>query len=97
MTPRPDYSPAMLRMFLHARAVLASALATGKADKATATRKAKAGPRHLARVTQEEFDLAWTGRLLAPEPRVRLWAVLGHFPGDHGIALTHGGQEAAHG
>jgi hypothetical protein len=36
---------------------------------------------------------AWMGRLPTPEPRARLWAVLGHFPSDFGVVLTHGGQE----
>ena len=82
MTGRPDYSPAMLRFFLRARAAHHGKAITARLRKA-------------ARVTLAEFDMAWMGRLNSPEPRLRLWGALGIVPADHGILLTHGGQEVA--
>lgn len=92
MSPRPDYSPAMLRLFLRARALHAAASARSPARRAAAARRFRDETRRTARVTVAEFDFAWMGRLLRPEPRARLWAVLGHHPSDFGIVLTHGGQ-----
>lgn len=92
VSARPDYSPAMLRLFLRARAAHAAATARGQGRRAVAAKRYRDDTRRLARVTVAEFDFAWMGRLLRPEPRTRLWAVLGHHPVDHGIVLTHGGQ-----
>lgn len=89
MTARPDYSPAMLRLFLRAGATHAAAQAV---EPAQAAKRFRDETRRTARVTVAEFDFAWMGRLLRPEPRARLWAVLGHHPSDFGIVLTHGGQ-----
>lgn len=92
MSARPDYSPAMLRLFLRARALHAAASTRTSRQRAVAAKRYRDDTRRLAGVTVAEFDFAWMGRLLRPEPRVRLWAVLGHHPADHGIVLTHGGQ-----
>ncbi|MER2535504.1 MAG: hypothetical protein ABTQ31_10125 [Rhizobiaceae bacterium] len=78
----PDFSPAMLKFFLRARA-----MHEGK--------PARARLRKAARVTVAEMDMAWMGRLERPDPRARLWGALGHVPADHGVMLNHGGQ--AHG
>ncbi|WP_411033822.1 hypothetical protein [Shinella sp. BYT-45] len=61
--------------------------------KASALRAAKAQLRQLAGVTREEFQAAWTGRLMEPEPRVKLWSALGISPHVLGLRLVHGGQE----
>lgn len=103
----PDFSPAMLRLFLHGRCRLAHALA-GKGGYGPAAKRERDRLRRLAGITAAEMEFAWAGRLLDAGRRTRLWAVLGHFPADHGILLTHGGQtgvqtgvqitaEAAHG
>lgn len=94
MTARPDFSPDMLRFFLRARALVR---ADGKrgGGRVNALQAFKARMRREAGVTAAELDLAWMGRLQSPLPRARLWAVLGHHPVDHGLMLTHGGQEAA--
>lgn len=93
MTPTPDFSPAMLRLFLRARADLGMPEGATRRQRAAALRAFKMGIRKQAGVTSGQFDLAWMGRLQTPETRVRLWAVLGHFPGDFGIVLDYGGQE----
>lgn len=95
MSPiRPDFSPAMLAFFLRARAHFAQ---TGKPPARggfqAAARHEKTRLRKLASVTHAEMEFAWMGRLLSPAPRARLWGALGHVPGDHGVLLTHGGQE----
>lgn len=94
---RPDYSPAMLRLFLRARAVHTVGGLTAPMRRAAAVDRCKVKLRRSANVTRAEFDFAWSGRLSSPVPRARLWAVLGHHPGDFGIVLTEDGQEAAHG
>ncbi|APH71427.1 hypothetical protein [Aquibium oceanicum] len=81
MTGVPEYSPAMLRLFLRARAVHEGSAARF----ARRTRKA-------AKVTEAQFESAWTGRLTSPQPRSRLWGALGLVPADHGVMLTAGGQ-----
>lgn len=91
---RPDFSPSMLRLFLRAQALHAASSARGPAGRAAAAKRFRAETRRLARVTVAEFDFAWMGRLLRPEPRARLWAVLGHRPADFGVVLTHGGQSS---
>lgn len=97
VTCRPDFSPAMLRLFLRARAVHAVGGARGAARRAAALKRCRDETRRLAKVTAAEFDFAWMGRLCAPAPRARLWAVLGHHPSDFGVVLDHGGQEVEHG
>lgn len=97
MTCGPKFSPEMLRLFLRARVVHALGGVTGSARRAAALARCKGRLRRMAKITHAEFDLAWMGRLLSPEPRARLWAVFGHRPSDYGIVLTHGSQEAKHG
>lgn len=97
MTPRPDFSPKMLSLFLRARAFHAVNETGEPWRKTEIVRAWKAATRKLAGVTNTEFHLAWMGWLQAPETRARLWAVLGHFPSDHGVMLTHEGQEAVNG
>lgn len=88
----PSFSPAMLQLFLYAHCVAAHARAP-RLKFQTAAEREKARLRKLARVTVNQMHSAWMGRLPTPEPRARLWAVLGHFPSDFGVVLTHGGQE----
>lgn len=97
MSGLPDFSPAMLRLFLRARAVHALGGVRGPARRAAALKRCKAGLRSRAKITHAEFEFAWMGRLLSPVPRARLWAVLGHHPSDFGIVLTHGSQEVING
>ncbi|RUV69651.1 MAG: hypothetical protein EOR26_05070 [Mesorhizobium sp.] len=95
--PVPSFSPAMLRLFLHARCRHAhfSHLAEGSpsgARKSPAKRELDR-LRKLAGITNNDMHSAWMGWLPTPETRVRVWAVFGHFPTDFGITLTHGGQD----
>jgi hypothetical protein len=95
---RPDFSPAMLAVFLRARAHLAVSQSGEPARRTAIVRATKDQLRRQAGVTATEMHFAWMGWLPTPETRARLWAVLGHHPGDHGVTLTHGGQVfSAHG
>ncbi|WP_265518946.1 hypothetical protein [Nitratireductor luteus] len=93
LAPRPDFSPTMLRFFLRARAKQAVADSGRPGQSYRIVKDFKTRLRKSAGVTVTQMDLAWMGRLNTPEPRARLWAVLGHFPADHGVTLTHGGQD----
>lgn len=85
--PVPEYSPAMLRLMLEGRAVLARD-DHGIRAKAFAMEIAK-----LAGVHVQAVHFAFAGRLKKAELRVRIWAVLGHTPGLQGILLTDDGGQ----
>ena len=90
----PDFSPAMLRLFLRAR--MTHALNTAFPGKPTGIRNGERnGLCKRAGITRGEWDMAWMGRLMRPEPRTRIWVALGADPAASGITLTHGGQETA--
>lgn len=97
MVARPDFSPAMIAFFLRARVAFAHAEKPARCGPGATARRELARLRKLSGLTVNQMEMAWMGRLLAPEKRAALWSVLGHFPGDHGIRLTYGGQEACHG
>jgi hypothetical protein len=84
----PEFSPAMLRLMLEGRAVLARA-DSGLTQKQFAAQLAK-----LAGVDRRLVGYAMSGRLRKADARTRLWAVIGHFPSDFGIVLMDkGGQQ----
>jgi hypothetical protein len=91
--PVPSFSPAMLRLFLHARCRHAHAERPARCGYGVTARREKDRLRKLAGITNNDMHFAWMGRAQSPEARTRLWAVLGHFPSDFGITLTHGGQD----
>lgn len=93
MTTRPDFSPAMLAFFLRARAYHAHACKPARCGMQATVKRLKAEWRRLAKLTNTQIDLAWMGRLNRAEPRTALWAVLGHFPADHGILLSDDGGQ----
>ncbi len=93
---RPDFSPAMLMLFLRARALHAMAPHRGATRREGVLASFRNKTRRSAGLTFAEFDMAWMGRLNGAVPRARLWAVLGHFPADHGLVLTDDGG-ASHG
>ncbi len=74
----------MLRFFLRARAFAAGESAGIFYESV----------RRMAGLDRATFKCALRGTLRKAGPRAALWAVLGHFPADHGITLTDdGGQE----
>lgn len=89
----PEYSPRMLRLFLHARCLHAADGLTGGA-RFDALKRAKTRLRKSAGVSNFEFDFAWMGRLHSAAARAKLWGACGVVPGDYGITLTDdGGQQ----
>lgn len=89
----PDFSPAMLRLFVEARLSDASFGMTG-ATAALAEKAARTRIRRQAKVTGLQLHAARSGRLRRAAPRAAIWGALGIVPGDHGVRLTDdGGQE----
>lgn len=91
---KPDFSPAMLRDFLHLRVkamVLIDYPSVGKSGE----KAARAALRKRSGLTRDQFDLAWSGRLKEGRARAKIWAALWVDPADFGLLLTDdGGQEA---
>lgn len=94
----PDYSPKMLRLFLHARVRFAGAEAAliEPRNRASGESAEKRRIRKAAKVTNNEFHMAWMGWLLSADDRTRLWAALGVYPEKFGVVLEdRGGQTPA--
>lgn len=89
----PDYSPAMLRLFLAGRATRLAG-ADGLTPRA-ARRKLTLRLRREAGVSTGDLAAAFAGTLRKATPRARLWAALDHFPSDHGVMLTDDGGQAS--
>lgn len=85
--PVPEYSPAMLRLMLEGRAVLA------RDDAGQTSRQFVHEIAALADMHVRSVYLAQAGRLRDAGRRARLWAVLGHHPSDFGIVLTDDGGQ----
>lgn len=87
---RPEFSPAMLRGFLFARAITRD----GFEGRPVHARSDLAGELMAQTgLAWSDIRAAFSGQLHDAGKRARLWAVLGHFPSDHGIILTdEGGQ-----
>ncbi len=88
--PQPDYSPAMLRGFLYARAIARDGFdgrpVHARSDLVAELMEQSGLPYSAVRA-------AFAGRLTDAAQRARLWAALGHHPCDHGIVLDdEGGQ-----
>ena len=88
----PDFSPTMLKAFLHVR--VGHAVRTAMRGGFDIERAERTALRQAAGVTKGEFWDAWQGKLETVAPRLKLWAALGIVPGDLGVMLTDdGGQE----
>lgn len=82
----------MLRLFLAGRA--ARLAADDGLSAKTARLRLSWRLRREAGLAAPALAAAMSGTLLEASARTRLWAVLGHFPADHGAMLTDdGGQE----
>jgi hypothetical protein len=95
----PDFSPESLKGFLQARVKITAYMAAypnppkmrkalGKAED-----EAKAKLRAKAKVTPEQFDLAWQGKTLGAEARLKLWRALNVDPAEYGIRLIDFGKQ----
>ncbi|MBX5015929.1 hypothetical protein [Rhizobium lentis] len=95
----PDFSPAMLKRFLRARVGIEAygrifAAPAGFAPKLEDIEaEEKRRLRKSAGITEEQFDLAWSGRGISLEPRQRLWKALGVDPAACGVRLLDQGKQ----
>lgn len=89
---RPDFSPAMLRLFLKARIGLAADMAA-PGNKTATIAAARTALRRAAKLSKRDFALALGGRLNRAAPRTAIWDALGVVPGAHGVRLTDGGGQ----
>ena len=90
--PVPDFSPAMLALFLEARVV--SAMVWQGLERKAAGRGLRRDLSPVARVRQRDIAAAQRGKLFNAARRALIWGGLGIVPGDHGVMLTDdGGQE----
>lgn len=87
----PEFSAEMLRGFLFARAMARDGFDM-KARRAALVDELI----DLTGLPHSTISAAFAGRLRDGAARAQIWAVLGHFPADHGIVLTDdGGQSSA--
>lgn len=89
----PEFSLPMLRLFLHARCRHEHYERPARCGFQVTRKRVLAEVRKRALVTHHDMDMAWMGRLLSAETRTRIWRALGVDPTEHGVTLTHGGQE----
>jgi hypothetical protein len=97
-----DFSPTMLKGFLHARCEMAGYRAVFPDPKASTRRPprsfeaARAAEKERIRksagVSVEQIDLAWSGRTLGVEPREKLWRALGVDLATYGVKLVDYGK-----
>lgn len=90
----PDFSPAMLRLFIEGRVVRRM----GETGEVRASAKACVA-RDLGRLcglAASRVLVAHAGYMNDGGHRTRLWAALGLFPADHGLMLTDDGGQVAH-
>lgn len=83
----PDFSPAMLKAFLHARAIARAEFARTEAEQIAARRRVADEMVELTGLPLSIVRAAFSGQLKDGGARAAIWAVLGHFPADHGIVL----------
>lgn len=100
----PDFSPEMLRGFVHAQITMAGyreafpderksvRRVSLTFDEACAAERARLIKR--SRITPEQMDLVLAKRKICPDARLRLWKALGADPARFGIRLVGmAGQE----
>lgn len=86
-----DFSPAMLRGFLHARAILRADLAGVPIKKARGQIAGETA--RVAKVRRKDVEAAMAGRLMAASERSRIWRAIGHITVDAGVVLTDDGGQ----
>lgn len=87
MKPSPDFSPAMLKAFLHACAMAREGFEPTPKGRVAARHDLAGEIMDKAGVGWSDVNDAFAGRLSDPGKRAAIWAVLGHFPSDFGIVL----------
>lgn len=87
----PDYAPAILKAFLHARVVF-GAVVFGSSEK-SAWRSLRKELRTTTKLKAADLDAAYAGRLSLASARTKLWAALGVFPADFAVLLDDKGSQ----
>lgn len=87
MKPQPDFSPAMLKAFLHARAIAREGFEPTPKGRLAARHDLAGEIMDVAGVGWSDVSDAFAGKLQDPGARAAIWAALGHFPSDFGIVL----------
>lgn len=87
----PDYSPAILKAFLHAH-VIFNAQCEAATQKA-AWRHLRKELRFATKLKASDLDDAYAGRLHRGVARAKLWAALGVFPADFEVLLDNSGNQ----
>lgn len=77
---KPDFSPAMLKAFLHARAIAREEFARDEAEQVAARKKLADELVTLTGLPLSMVRTAFAGRLTDAGARAAIWAVLDHFP-----------------
>lgn len=85
---RPDFSPDMLRFFLFARSIARDGFEPTIAGRTAARADLMQEIMAQSGLAWSDVKSAFAGTLDDPGKRAAIWAVLGHFPVDHGIVLT---------
>lgn len=80
MKPQPDFSPQMLKAFLHARAVAREEFARTEAEQVAARRRLADELVEATGLPLSMVRTAFAGRLTDEPARAAIWAVLDHFP-----------------
>lgn len=91
----PLYSPRMLKSFLRLGGDYRWFSHPKSAGRAATIERYRKDIRRLARVSEQQFDDAWEGRLKDAEPRVKLWGALGVHCADNGVRLLDSGCQEA--
>lgn len=90
----PSYSPFMLKAFLRLGGQYRWLIVPKTAGREATVQRYCIDIRKAAKVSVEDFDLAWSGRLRVAAAREKLWAALGVVPSEQGVRLLdNGGQE----
>ncbi|WP_326883213.1 hypothetical protein U8P73_15000 [Rhizobium beringeri] len=98
--PMPDFSPAMLKGFLHARvkmefymAAYPNAPLKAGVDQVRREAGLRGELRKRAGVSAGDFKRAWSGLGVDLEARLKLWRALGVSPTAHGVRLIGADQQ----
>lgn len=90
MTPRPDYSPAMLRVFLHARTFAREDFRPTRRFGLQARADLAEEIVALTGLPYSTVRAAFAGCCRDDAVRAAIWAVLGHAPGAAAIGIPAG-------
>jgi hypothetical protein len=92
---KPDFSPAMLKSFLYARAMARDGFGRDEFGQVCARRTVMDEMVEQTGLPLSMVRAAFAGQLKDAGSRAAIWAALGHFPADYGIVLDAQKQREA--